>query len=181
MLDYVQMLELEQEWLEGKATLGAVSNWTAEEIRLVADIGYSLSEQGRVREAITVFEGLAALAPATAYFQATLGALWLREGNFSNALEHLNRALKIDANNIVTLVNRGEVFLKLSEREMARKDLLLALKIGLQNTQKFIEQSVEERSLTRAKALLTVLDSSDNNQTNLANKFGQNNLALPQN
>ncbi|MGH9903048.1 MAG: hypothetical protein ACRD68_14675, partial [Pyrinomonadaceae bacterium] len=66
--------------MNGRASLGAAGGWTAEEMRLVADVGFALAEQGREREAITVFEGLAALAPATAYFRAALGALWLRLG-----------------------------------------------------------------------------------------------------
>src|SRR5215204_824587 len=82
-----------EDWLEGRASLGAAGGWTAEEMRLVADTGYALAEQGRHDEAVAIFEGLAVLAPATAYFQSALGALWLRKGEPERALEHLEALL----------------------------------------------------------------------------------------
>ena len=52
---------LDEDWLRGRASLGDASGWTPEEIRIVGELGYGLAEQGRNEEAITVFEGLAAV------------------------------------------------------------------------------------------------------------------------
>ena len=117
------MDQIAAEWLQGGASLGAAGNWTAEEMRLVADIGFALAEQGRNEEAITIFEGLTALAPATAYFQSALGALWLRKGEPRRAVEHLDAALNSDPGDLTALTNRGEAHLQLGEREMALRDL----------------------------------------------------------
>ena len=38
---------LDEDWLRGRASLGAASGWTPEEIRIVAELGYGLAEQGR--------------------------------------------------------------------------------------------------------------------------------------
>jgi Flp pilus assembly protein TadD len=75
---------LDDDWVEGLASLGAAAGSTAEEIRLVADLGYALAEYVRDDEALTIFEGLAALAPATAYFQSALGALLFRTGDLES-------------------------------------------------------------------------------------------------
>ena len=69
------MIQFEQEWLNGSVSLGAVTGWTADEIRLISELGYALAKQGLNQEAIVIFEGLMVLAPATTYFEAALGAL----------------------------------------------------------------------------------------------------------
>ena len=106
---------IQTDWVHGRASLGAAGGWTAEEMRLVADLGYALAEQGRHLEAITIFDGLAALAPATAYFQSALGALWLRLGNPQRALQHLDAAIEADAQDLPALINRGEAHMQLNE------------------------------------------------------------------
>lgn len=144
------MMQFEQEWINGAISLGAAAGWTADEIRLVSELGFALAEQGRNHEAITIFEGLIALAPATAYFEAALGALWLRENNPARALPHLNSALAADPNDIPARVNRGEVFIRLENYEGARNDLSYVLN---QNT-KLENQNIIEKCFTRARALL---------------------------
>ena len=138
------------DWLQGRASLGAASGWTAEEMRLVADLGYALALQGRNEEAVTIFEGLAALAPATAYFQSALGALRLRLGDAARALEHLEAALAADPQDIAALVNRAEARLQLGELTTALADLQLALRLG--ETKK---DEASASSVTRARALLS--------------------------
>jgi len=121
----------DQEWLRGRASLGAAAQWTAEEMRVIADLGYALAEQGRDEEAVTVFEGLAALAPATAYFRSALGALKLRAGELEPALAHLNAALAADPADLAALTNRGEVYLILGDRGAAIRSLETALDLPL--------------------------------------------------
>jgi tetratricopeptide (TPR) repeat protein len=152
------MIELEQEWLKGRSSLGAAAKWTADEIRLVAEIGYALADQGRIEEAISLFEGLAVLAPATAYFQSALGALYLRENKPDKALKHLNIALSLDSKDIFSLVNRGEAYLRLGKRDIAIKDLKSAIQKG-----KFFKSESEIQTpllqcLTRAKALVNTIE-----------------------
>lgn len=142
------------EWLQGRASLGAAGGWTAEEMRLVADIGYALAEQGRNDEALTVFEGLAALAPATAYFQSALGALRLRKNEPERALAHLDAALAADPQDLTALTNRGEARMQLGDAAGALADL------------RAVSESVAapagtpaEACVTRARALLRALGS----------------------
>jgi Flp pilus assembly protein TadD len=148
------MKEMEREWLKGHTTLGAATKWTPEEIRLVTELGYGLAEQGRITEAITVFEGLAALAPATVYFQAALGALWLREGSPEKALVYLNQVLNLESPDITSLVNRGEAYLRLGERAAASRDFRSAVSLSKRKA----DSAVEEKSLTRARALLASIE-----------------------
>jgi len=138
------------DWLEGRASLGAAGGWTVEEMRLVADVGYALAEQGRYDEALTVFEGLAALAPATAYFQSALGAVWLRKGEPARAVEHLEAALATDPADVSARVNCGEAALQLGDGEAARRHLVAAVASTPRTPQ-------EGAALIRARALLARL------------------------
>lgn len=148
------MIQFEQEWINGGISLGAAAGWTADEIRLVSELGYALAEQGRNAEAIAIFEGLVALAPATAYFETALGALWLRENEPTRALPHLNAALAADSNDYTARVNRGEVFLLLGNLDGARDDLTFVLRQKMPSD----KQLLITKCQTRARALLTAVE-----------------------
>jgi Flp pilus assembly protein TadD len=148
------MMQFEQEWIKGGISLGAAAGWTPDEIRLVSELGFALAEQGRNHEAITIFEGLIALAPATAYFEVALGALWLRENNPARAVQHLSVALTADPHDIPSRVNRGEAYLRLENLEAARKDLTAALKEQRNKP----TTPILEQCTTRARALLATVE-----------------------
>lgn len=152
------MIQFEQEWINGGVSLGAAAGWTPDEIRLVTELGFALAEQGRHREAITIFEGLVALAPATVYFETALGALWLRENEPARALPHLNAALASDPTDIPARVNRGEVFLLLQNFEGAKEDLIFVLKQKIPTDRK----ALFEQCRTRARALLMTVERFSN-------------------
>ncbi len=140
----------DHDWLQGGLSLAAATGWTPEEVRLVTDLGYHLAEQGRHAEAITIFEGLAALVPATVYFQSALGALKLRIKDYTGALPHLNRVLAATPDDAVALVNRGETLLWLGDPAGARADLQRAVAL--------VTDPEPPPYITRAKALLLAID-----------------------
>ena len=149
--------DLTRQWLEGRISLGAAADWNKDEIRIISEIAYSLARQGRHNEAVVIFEGLLAIAPATAYFQSALGALHLRLKNPAKAIEHLDAALKIEANDVISLVNRGEAHLLGGDVERARKDLENALQIAVRQPKNETDIN-NETTLTvkRARTLLQV-------------------------
>ena len=149
-----------QKWLDGQISLGAAANWDRDEIRIISEIAYTLAQQGRAAEAIILFEGLIAVAPATAYFQAGLGALYLRLKNFAKAIEHLNAALNIEPKDPISLVNRGEAYLRNGNNEAARQDLEKAMQISAQLPAKQTDINDETAlSVKRARALLQAYKS----------------------
>jgi len=143
---------LDEDWVEGRASLGAAAGWTAEEIRLVADLGYALADYGRNEEALTIFEGLAALAPATAYFQSALGALLLRMGDLEGAETHLLAALEADPHDMCALLNRGELNMQRQRRDLAIKDFATLLSLP-----EVAANPEGSAYATRSRALLAML------------------------
>ena len=155
----IEQSNLTGKWLGGQVSLGAAAQWNKDEIRLISEIAYSLAQQGRVPEAVVIFEGLLAIAPATAYFQAALGALHLRLKNLPQAIEHLNAALKIESKDILALVNRGEAQLLSGDLEAARDDLEKAVQIAANKPKNAFENNGGSEialAVKRARALLQV-------------------------
>lgn len=153
----IEQENLVKEWLAGQVSLGAVADWNKDEIRIISEIAYSLAQQGCYEEAIVLFEGLLAIAPATAYFQAALGALNLRLKNLSRAISHLDTALKIEESDVVSLVNRGEAHLLDGKIARARQDLEKALEVAARKPSK--PDSINNEiilSVKRARTLLQV-------------------------
>ena len=151
----IEQTDLMRQWLEGRISLGAAADWNKDEIRIISEIAYSLAQQGRYAEAVVIFEGLLAIAPATAYFQAALGALHLRLKNLPKAIEYLDAALKIEETDVVSLGNRGEAHLLGGNIEQARKDLEKALQIAARKPKNETDIN-NETTLTvkRARTLL---------------------------
>ena len=146
-----------QKWLEGQISLGAAANWETDEIRIISEVAYTLAQQGRAREAIILFEGLVAVAPATAYFQSALGALFLRLKEFRQAIEHLDVALKTEPDDITSLVNRGEAHLRNGNVEQGISDLEKALQNDTQTISKQVDINDEKAlAVKRARALLKI-------------------------
>lgn len=144
-----------QKWLDGQISLGAAANWDKDEIRIISEIAYSLAQQGRHREAVVLFDGLLAIAPATAYFQAALGAVFLRLKNFQKAIEHLDAALTFEPNDIVSLVNRGEAHLRGGNIAAAQNDLDKAVSLFARASAGQVDVNDETTlSVKRARALL---------------------------
>ena len=157
MVMAIEQENLMKDWLAGQVSLGAVADWNKDEIRIISEIAYSLAQQGCYEEAITLFEGLLAIAPATAYFQAALGALHLRLKNLSVAISYLDAALKIEENDVISLVNRGEAHLLGGKIAQARQDLERALQIAALKPNK--QDSINNEmilSIKRARTLLQV-------------------------
>lgn len=146
-----------QKWLGGQISLGAAANWDKDEIRIISEIAYSLAQQGRNQESILLFEGLVAVAPATAYFQSALGALHLRTGDYAKAIEHFDAALDIEPNDIISLVNRGESYIKAGQIEQGRTDFEKALEVARRLPKKQTDINDETQlTIKRARALLQV-------------------------
>jgi len=153
----IEQEDLMKEWLDGQVSLGAVASWNKDEIRIISEIAYSLAQQGCYEEAIVLFEGLLAIAPATAYFQAALGALHLRLKNLSKAIDYLDAALEIEENDVISLVNRGEAHLLDGKIAQARQDLEKALQFAARKPEKQPDAHNEiNLTVKRARTLLQV-------------------------
>ena len=102
-------------WLE-------VLDWGTDELEDLRFVGYSYLKQGKYEIALTFFEALVVLDPLNAYDLQTLGALHLQQNNNLQALNYLERALKIDPNHLPTRLNKAKTLYALGYKRQAEKE-----------------------------------------------------------
>jgi tetratricopeptide (TPR) repeat protein len=94
-----------------------VLGWGNEELDDLRYVAYSYIKQGIYDVALTFFNALAVLTPQTAYDLQTIGALHLQLGNGLKALDHLDRALKLDPTHVPTQLNRAKALFVLGYKQ----------------------------------------------------------------
>ncbi len=93
-------------WLE-------VLDWGENELEDLRFVGYSYLKQGKYDIALTFFEALVVLTLGNPYDLQTLGAIHLQQNNNLQALNYIERALKIDPDHLPTKLNRAKALLAL--------------------------------------------------------------------
>jgi tetratricopeptide (TPR) repeat protein len=120
-----------RETLNGSAAGGAVTRdslgVTPDEFREMGRIGAMYYEQGNLKKAQAVFEGLVEMDPSSAAAHSALGALLTRREEYADALPHLDRAVELDPKQIAPYVNRAEIFIKQGRAQEAVENLKRAI------------------------------------------------------
>jgi Flp pilus assembly protein TadD len=92
-------------------------------------VGFRLYKNGRLKDATRIFEGLAVLKCNNAYVQGILGAIYQKQEQYGAALVRYNNALTLFPNDLNSLTNRGEIFVKLGRFRDAAEDLKKAIQL----------------------------------------------------
>jgi len=100
-----------------------------DEAALQNNIGVTLLELQRYRDAKTAFRRALQLKPKVAQSWNNLGATEYVSGNFRSALEDYLRAVKLDKKAAVFRSNLGTAYFELKDYESAREQFLKALKL----------------------------------------------------
>jgi tetratricopeptide (TPR) repeat protein len=135
-------------FVAGVITLGELEGISKDEQYEMAKLGHRLIKQGKLADAMKVFEGLVALDPRDAYFHMALGSIAQRSDQLEEAEERYTRALAINPYSPVALANRGEVRMMRGRMLEGAKDLMKALEEDPAGT---------EQATKRARATISVL------------------------
>lgn len=95
--------------------------WTEENIEDLRYTGFAYVRQGKYDIALNFFEALAILIPDNVYDAQTLGAIYLELNKPQLAMEHFDRALKLEAHHGPTLLNLSKTFFMLGRSQEALK------------------------------------------------------------
>jgi len=98
------------DWLE-------ILGWTDIEIKDLNFLAYNYFKQGKYEIAIKIFQALEILDEQNPYNLQMLGALHLEIGKNKEALNYLNRSLKIIPNHFPTLLNKAKALLNIGEKK----------------------------------------------------------------
>jgi tetratricopeptide (TPR) repeat protein len=136
-----------EKFIIGEATLGQLYGITKQEAYSVAELAYTMMEQGRLKDAQIVFEGLTASNPYDAYFHLILGSIYQKQGAVEGAIEEYSIAIGLDAKSIEAYVNRGELLIQTGNFDQAAKDFKSAIDL---------DPNGKNKAVNRARALASV-------------------------
>ena len=119
------------EWLE-------ILGWDKTKIDDLRATGYSYAKQGVFDTALKYFEALTVLSPSNAYDLEMIGAIYLQLGNGMQALDFIDRALKIEPALLSTRLNRAKALFMLGYR---RQGLLQAMELEKCNESQIASQA----------------------------------------
>jgi len=109
-----------EQWLD-------LLGWTDTELDGIRFVAYSYIRQGHYEVAITLLEALIIISEKNPYDLQTLGAIYLQLGNGVKALNFLEKALKLEPNNYITLLNRAKALFILGYIKQGAKECKLLI------------------------------------------------------
>jgi cytochrome c-type biogenesis protein CcmH/NrfG len=109
--------------------LNDVVGLDSSQLDALAILGSNLYEQGRSRDAATIFEGLIALDANNYYGYAGMGALALCEEKLDEALDYLQTAAHLNPDDPTVHANMGETLLRKAQFNEAAAEFEKALKL----------------------------------------------------
>ena len=143
-----RLLALVHQWGRGQASLKQIVGLTEEELYAIANQGYYLFLQGKAEPARVLFEGLVAMDPRNAYYYRALGAIYWRLREAPKALRQLSYAIRVAPQDILSYINRAEIYVAEKQFALARPDLHFAMAHA---------QPHEETLRNKARAILQMI------------------------
>jgi Flp pilus assembly protein TadD len=98
--------------IDGTAGFNQYFDMPKEQLDAIAALGFRFYEQGKIRDAETIFEGLIVMDPKLHYGHAGLGAMALRDEKLDEAVRHLGRATELNPQDATVHANLGEALLR---------------------------------------------------------------------
>lgn len=117
-----------------------------EELRVMLESGLILREAGRLDEAEKIFLGVREIAPQSDVPLVALSSIAARRGNFEEALELCDEALRNEPSSLYARVNHAEILLYQKRRAEAEAEL-----------REIIETSPDSPHSRTAQSLLDVV------------------------
>lgn len=138
-----------EKWSRGEVTLKDIKGYTDEELYAIASQGYNFFLQGKVDLACTIFEGLVAIDPKNAYYYRGLGVIYFQLKDMDKALRQFSYAIRVAPHEMVSYVNRAEIYLATKQWRKATADLNKALDLAYEPD--------DEALISKANAMLAMI------------------------
>ena len=116
-----------QPFLEGDMGWLDLLDLSPEEQQKMAEMGYHHFQAGYLDQAEALFKGLTVVDPKNYYYHSILGAIYQRKKMWTEAVFEYSIAINENPADIVSLANRGEVYITLEIFPLAFHDIDLAI------------------------------------------------------
>lgn len=138
-------------WARGEATLQELKGYTDEELYMIAQQGYTLFLNGKVKDAQIIFEGLVAIDPRNDYYYRALGVVYHRQGDVERAIRQFTHALTVAPQSPAAYVNRAEVHISRRDYEAALADLSTAIAVSTDLAEPIARKALALQRLLRRR------------------------------
>lgn len=129
------------QFLSGDLSWADLSQYTPEMLYKTAEAGFNQFRIGQYDSAERIFKGLTVIDPENYYYHQMLGAVFQRRDKNAEAIVEYTVASDINPKDIVSLTNRGEVYMKLGILELAVADFDRAIALDPKNEDKWANRS----------------------------------------
>lgn len=140
-----------QSWARGEATLQQLKGYSEDELYFIAQQGYTLFLNGKVKDAQVIFEGLVAVDPRNDYYYRALGVVYHRLGDAERALRQFNHAITVAPKSPAAYVNRAEVHISRRDFAQALEDLAAAVRVSPDLSAPIARKALALQSLLRRR------------------------------
>lgn len=126
-----------KDFIDGKMNWADLFNFTPEMLFQMAEFGFTQFKVGRYADAERVFKILTVLDWTNAYYHSVMGSILQRQKRYGEAIAEYTHAIEFDPADVVSLVNRGEIFLQHGLIKEAEGDFAKAIELDPLGEDKF--------------------------------------------
>jgi tetratricopeptide (TPR) repeat protein len=141
--------EIVEDLIEEQITLGEIVGLNGHDLYEIAQIGYRMFISGRLEEAKQIYEGLISANPYDSVFHCHLATIYYYLNQLDLALNHYDRAIKLNRSNVEAIAGRIEAYLTTNQHDKALKDFETAC---------LLDPKQENPSTKRASTLLALIN-----------------------
>jgi len=121
------VIDLLYRYLSDQITYTQLTGISQKEMMRLSEIGHVKLKHGRVDEANKIFDCLVKMDHKNPFYRTCLGSVYQKLGKFVDAVYEYTEALKLKKDDLPSLVNRGEIYLKHKNYKRAAEDFRSAI------------------------------------------------------
>jgi tetratricopeptide (TPR) repeat protein len=130
-----------QQIARGEIKAREVLEVNPDQMAAVLTVGHLLYENGKLAEAQRIFDGLLVLDSKNPFVHAMLGSIYQKQQRFQLAYRHYTRAVDVFPQDIVSLLNRGEILLRFGKFNEAAADFKAAVDLDPEQKNPFANRA----------------------------------------
>ena len=133
------------EFIKGNLSWAELFNFSEEMLFQMAEYGLTQFNVGRYEDAERVFKVLTVLDWQNPYYHSVMGSILQRQKRYGEAIAEYNQTLELTPEDITSLTNRGEIYMKHGLFDDAKADFEKAV---------LLDPNSEDKWANRARMLL---------------------------
>lgn len=122
-----RLTEIMLRFMQDKISLAELKGMKKSDLYKLAETGFIKMKHGRLDEAHKIFQALILLDHRNAYFHAMMGSVHQKREHVVEAIVEYTQALQINPQDLASLVNRGEIYLRNKNYRKAAEDFKKAI------------------------------------------------------